>query len=44
MQQGSGGLFRMANHLARGALIAAVEEQPQVVSPEHVSIAATELI
>ncbi|CAO0821809.1 hypothetical protein DFAR_2670012 [Desulfarculales bacterium] len=30
--------------MARGAIIAAVEEQAQVVSPEHVRIAATELI
>lgn len=44
IQQGSGGLFRRANHLARGALIAAAEEKAQVVSPEHVRIAATELI
>ncbi|CAO0822803.1 hypothetical protein DFAR_320005 [Desulfarculales bacterium] len=34
----------MANHLARGALIAAAEEQTQVVFPEYVRIAATELI
>ncbi|CAO0823300.1 hypothetical protein DFAR_3630011 [Desulfarculales bacterium] len=27
MQQGSGGFFRRANHLARGAIIAAAEEQ-----------------
>ncbi|CAO0821053.1 hypothetical protein DFAR_2090031 [Desulfarculales bacterium] len=27
IQQGSGGLFRKANHLARGAFIAAAEEQ-----------------
>jgi general secretion pathway protein A len=44
IQQGSGGLFRRANHLARGALIAAAAEQTQIVSPEHVRIAATELI
>ncbi|CAO0823088.1 hypothetical protein DFAR_3460067 [Desulfarculales bacterium] len=44
MQQGSGGLFRRAKHLARGAIIAAAEEQTQIVSPEHVRIAATELI
>ncbi|CAO0824201.1 AAA family ATPase [Desulfarculales bacterium] len=42
--KGSGGLFRKANHRDRGALIAAAEEQAQVVSPEHVRIAATELI
>ncbi|CAO0820954.1 hypothetical protein DFAR_2030009 [Desulfarculales bacterium] len=44
IQQGSGGLFRRANHLARGAIIAAAEEQIQVVYPEHVRITATELI
>ncbi|CAO0823813.1 hypothetical protein DFAR_3920021 [Desulfarculales bacterium] len=44
IQQGSGGLFRRASHLARGAIIAAAEKQTQVASPEHVRIAATELI
>ncbi|CAO0819703.1 hypothetical protein DFAR_100002 [Desulfarculales bacterium] len=44
MQQGSGGLFRRANHLVRGAIIAAAEEQAQVVSTEHVRIAVTEFI
>ncbi|CAO0822024.1 hypothetical protein DFAR_2770045 [Desulfarculales bacterium] len=44
IQQGSGGLLRRANHLARGAIIAAVEEQNQVVSPEYVRIVATKLI
>ena len=44
IQQGSGGLFRRANHLARGALIAAAEEKTQIVSPDHVRKAATELI
>ncbi|CAO0821768.1 hypothetical protein DFAR_2620015 [Desulfarculales bacterium] len=43
-QQGSGGLFRRANHMTRCAIIATAEEQIQVVSPEHVCIAATELI
>jgi general secretion pathway protein A len=44
IQQGSGGLFRRTNHLPRGAIIAAVEEHAQVVSPDYVRIAATELI
>ncbi|CAO0821145.1 hypothetical protein DFAR_2160001 [Desulfarculales bacterium] len=44
IRRGSGGLFRRANHLARGAIIATAEEQTQVVSPEHVRIAATEFI
>src|SRR5579863_7613914 len=35
---------RRANHLARGALIAAVAERSQIISPEHVLIASTELI
>ena len=43
IHQGSGGLFRKANHLARGALIAAAADQAVTVSPEHVRIAATEL-
>ncbi|CAO0823992.1 hypothetical protein DFAR_4000031 [Desulfarculales bacterium] len=44
IQQGSGDLFRRANHLARSAIIAAAEEQIQIVSTEHVRIATTELI
>jgi general secretion pathway protein A len=44
IHQGSGGLFRRANHLARGALIAAASEKVNQVSPEHVRIASTELI
>ncbi|CAO0824538.1 AAA family ATPase [Desulfarculales bacterium] len=44
IQQNSGGLFRRANHLARGAFIAAAEEQAQIVSPEHIRIPATEFI
>ncbi|CAO0821612.1 hypothetical protein DFAR_2500009 [Desulfarculales bacterium] len=44
IQQDFGGLFRRANHLARSAIIATAEEQTQVVSPEHVHIAATEFI
>ncbi len=44
IHQGSGGLFRKANHLARGALIAAAPDKCQLVSAEHVRIASTELI
>jgi general secretion pathway protein A len=41
--QGSGGLFRKANHLARGALIAAAHQKAPLVTAEHVRISATEL-
>lgn len=44
IQQGSGGLFRKANHLARGALLAAATEKCQQVTAEHVRLASTELI
>jgi len=44
IHQGSGGLFRRANHLARGALIAAANEKVTQVSAEHVRIASTEII
>lgn len=43
IHQGSGGLFRKANHLARGALIAAAQDQSAVVNAEHVRIASTEI-
>jgi type II secretory pathway predicted ATPase ExeA len=43
IHQGSGGLFRKANHLARGALIAAADQQSTLVSAEHVRLAATEI-
>jgi general secretion pathway protein A len=43
IQQGSGGLFRKANHLARGALIAAAAQQSLSVSAEHVRLSATEI-
>jgi len=43
IHQGSGGLFRKANHLARGALVAATGEKSQGVTAEHVRRAATEL-
>ena len=44
IHQGSGGFPRRANLLAKGALIAAARDKSQVVSPEHVRLAATELI
>lgn len=43
VHQGSGGLFRTANNLARGALIAAAKEQSMTVTPEHVRLASTEI-
>ncbi len=43
IQQGSGGLLRKANHLARGALIAAAKEKSQTVTAEHVRISASEI-
>jgi len=42
--QGSGGLLRRANTIARGALMAAANDQENLVSPEHVRLAATEII
>jgi type II secretory pathway predicted ATPase ExeA len=44
IQQGSGGLLRRANHLARGALVAAALEKNCTVSAEHVRAASTEII
>jgi type II secretory pathway predicted ATPase ExeA len=44
IHQGSGGLLRRANLLAKGALIAAAHEKCTVVSAEHVRMAATEVI
>jgi general secretion pathway protein A len=43
IHQGAGGLFRKANHLARGAIIAAGKEKVHTVTAEHVRLAATEL-
>ena len=43
IHQGSGGIFRKANHLARGALIAAAMEKQKTVNAEHVRIAASEI-
>lgn len=44
IQQSSGGLLRRANLLARGSLMAAAMEKLSVVSPDHVRVAATEII
>ena len=44
IQQGSGGLLRRANQLARGALMAAASEKCSVVSAEHVRVASTEIL
>jgi type II secretory pathway predicted ATPase ExeA len=44
IHQGSGGLLRRANYLAKGALIAAAAEKCRVVAAEHVRIASTEII
>jgi type II secretory pathway predicted ATPase ExeA len=44
VHQGSGGLFRKANHLARGALIAAAGNKAQVVTADHVRMADSELL
>lgn len=43
IHQGSGGIYRKANHLARGALIAASLEKQKSVNAEHVRIAASEI-
>jgi type II secretory pathway predicted ATPase ExeA len=44
IHQGSGGVLRKANTLARGALIAASCQSSSTVEAEHVRIAATEVI
>ena len=43
IQQGSGGLFRKANHLARGAIIVAAKNKSMTINADHVRIAATEV-
>jgi len=43
IHQGSGGLFRKANHLARGGIIVAARQKSVIVSANHVRIAATEI-
>lgn len=44
VHQGAGGLFRKANHLARGALIAAAGDKSQIVTADHVRMADSELL
>ncbi len=43
IHQGSGGLFRKANSLARGAIIVAAKKQDSTVTAEHVRIANSEI-
>lgn len=43
IQQNSAGLLRKANMLAKGSLMAAAQEQCNVISAEHVRIASTEV-
>jgi type II secretory pathway predicted ATPase ExeA len=44
IQQGSGGVPRRINALARGGLLAAAANNEQVVTAEHIRIASSELI
>lgn len=44
IHQGSGGLLRRANILARGALIAASKDNSRTVSADHVRVASSEVI
>lgn len=43
IHQGSGGILRKANHLARGALIAAAMQKNKIATADHVRIAASEI-
>ena len=43
VHQGSGGILRKANHLARGALVAAAKNQSRTVTADHVRLASTEI-
>jgi type II secretory pathway predicted ATPase ExeA len=43
IHQGSGGLFRKANHLARGAVIVAAKNKAAIVTADHVRTASTEV-
>lgn len=42
--QGSGGILRRINNLARGALVAAAMQKQHIVTPEHVRLAQSETI
>jgi general secretion pathway protein A len=44
IHQGSGGLLRRANYLAKGGLVAAFKNNTNTVSAEHIRIASTEII
>jgi len=44
IHQGSGGLLRRANHLAKGALLAACRDDSSIVSAEHVRLASSEIL
>ncbi len=43
IHQGSGGLLRKANSLAKAAMLAAGMEESQMISAEHVRLASTEI-
>jgi len=43
IHQGSGGIFRRANNLARGSLVAAAMDNQKSVNAENVRIAASEV-
>jgi type II secretory pathway predicted ATPase ExeA len=43
IHQGSGGIFRKANHLARGSLVAAAIQKNRSVNAEHARTAASEI-
>lgn len=43
IHKSSGGMLRKINNLARGALIAAAGQKSQLVEPEHVQIASSEV-
>ena len=43
IRQGSGGLFRKASHLARGAIIVAAKNKSMTINADHVRMAATEI-
>lgn len=44
IQQSSGGILRRANSIAKAAMLAAAMDKQNMVSPEHVRMATTELI
>lgn len=44
IQQGSGGILRKVNFLAKGGIVAAATENKDIVNAEHIRIASTELL